>query len=48
LEVTGDRTRIGELTLDVFVFLERQYILSRADEGHDQRTFESRLTNRLH
>jgi hypothetical protein len=39
---------IGELLLDLFVFCERQYILTRTNESHDHWSFKSRLAQRLH
>jgi hypothetical protein len=47
LEILSDLARIGELLLDLFVFRESQYILTRADESHDHRSLQSRLAQRL-
>ena len=35
------------MLLDLFVFWQSQYILTRANECHDQRSLESRLAQRL-
>jgi hypothetical protein len=47
LQSVRDFARIRELLLDVFVFFERQYILSRTDESDDQRPFQSGLAQRF-
>src|SRR5919206_1263437 len=47
LEITGNLAWIGELLLDLFVFRQRQYILTRADEGDDDRAFQRRLAQSL-
>jgi hypothetical protein len=47
LQLVGDETWISELALNVFVFLQCQYILSRTDESHDHWPLERRLAQRL-
>src|SRR5690349_3728127 len=47
VELLRHEPRVCESTLDVFVFLQRQYILSRADDSDDERPFQRRLAQRL-
>ncbi len=47
LQVAGNLAWIGELLLDLFVFWQSQYILTRANEGDDKRAFQRRLAQSL-
>jgi hypothetical protein len=47
LSVLRDPARIGEVLLNLFVFRQSQYILSRADNRYDQWSLQSRLAQRL-
>jgi hypothetical protein len=47
LNLAGYLARIGELLLDLFVFWQSQYILTRANESYDHGPLQRRLAQGL-